>query len=62
MPQYSVKVTYDMNFSRGSETIHFVAANDEAAKEHLKKIEGTDPSLIKRRLIPQRSTLARVVK
>ena len=49
MPTYFAKVTYDMNFSRGSETIEFEAKNNIEAEKYVKKeLEGSWLSVIKR--------------
>lgn len=62
MPNYTVKVTYDMGMSPGGEVHKFKARNDKDANKYLKKLEGSWLSMIKRNVHVDKRTLARVVE
>lgn len=62
MPKYRVNVSYDMGMSGGGETLEFERKNDRAARRYLKKLEGSDLSLIKRGVSVQWNTFSRVVR
>lgn len=64
MYTYFVKASYNMGMSSGGENYEFMAADDAAAKEHLKKLTGgwLHDSGIKRNVSFDMTTLARVVE
>lgn len=61
MPKYRVKASYDMNFSRGSETYKFPAKNNKEAREKLRKLTGGMLDWHKRGVTFDLDTLARVL-
>lgn len=58
---YTVNARFDMGMSGGSGPYRFEAANDEAAKKHLRRMTGGWLSAIKRSVSFDMNTLARVV-
>ena len=62
VPKYRVNVQYDMGMGSGGEVLEFERGNNRAARRYLKKLEGSDLSLIKRGVGVLWDTFSRVIE